>query len=571
LASAIAGRWVDVAPLESGLRAWTDGSMILLDAGASPRDQVRCIAAQAALLGAGSLDAGIVREFGRRAELTRRYLAIEGHRALLVHEDLLPAAVVPLIDRAIAARSESPGASLLIASSKDVIDDPPEWFGEIRPRHIRAVVDPAVEAHAATGENHVPRHKRDASLPTLEDDADAAGDPPATHMFSSPVGGGGAIGRLLSRMFGTARASGGGSPGADAPTHRGRRGGQGTSSAVSLRAFAALRDPDGTAEQWALRYPEWDVHRRQYRPEWCTVIEVEPPTHDGVAVEPSDTHALRRALARLAVGLERRRRQLQGDEIDIDAAVDARVEAMAGAAPDDAVYVDILRARRDLSVLLLLDISGSAAEPSAAGGTGGAAATVHEQQRSSAAALAIALNSLGDRVALYAFRSQGRAAVQVLPVKRFDEPLDARARSRLGGLVPGAYTRLGAAIRHGASVLEREGGTARRLLVVISDGFAYDHGYEGAYGEADARHALAEARRRGTGCLCLSVGAVTDVQTLRRVFGTAAHATIPRTEQLPFVVAPLFRSALQSSEEQRRVAQRKDRTRERLRIDRKVS
>ena len=38
--------------------------------------------------------------------------------------------------------------------------------------------------------------------------------------------------------------------------------------------------------------------------------------------------------------------------------------------------------------------------------------TVHEQQRAAAAALVVALHELGDRVALYAFNSQGRAAVQ---------------------------------------------------------------------------------------------------------------------------------------------------------------
>jgi len=215
-------------------------------------------------------------------------------------------------------------------------------------------------------------------------------------------------------------------------------------------------------------------------------------------------------------------------------------------------------------VLLLLDISGSAGEPSTTG------VPVHEHQRAAAAALTTTLHSLGDRVALYAFRSQGRTAVNVLRVKRFDDTFDARVRHRLGALVPGAYTRLGAAIRHGASVLETDGGTPRRLLVVLSDGFAYDHGYEGAYGEADARRALVEARRRGTGCLCLSVGAATDAAALRRVFGTAAHATIPRVEQLPFVVGPLFRSALRSSEAQRKVAQRTRRTRERLQIDRRT-
>ena len=131
------------------------------------------------------------------------------------------------------------------------------------------------------------------------------------------------------------------------------------------------------------------------------------------------------------------------------------------------------------------------------------------------------------------------------------------------GVVPGAYSRLGAAIRHSASVLEQRGSTSRRLLVVLSDGLAYDHGYEPAYGAADARRALAEARRRGTGCVCLSVGARIDAESLGLVFGSAAHAAIPRTDQLSQVVGPLFRSALRSAEAMRQ-GRRRTRVRARL-------
>ena len=99
-----------------------------------------------------------------------------------------------------------------------------------------------------------------------------------------------------------------------------------------------------------------------------------------------------------------------------------------------------------------------------------------------------------------------------------------------------------------ARPFEKRGGTSRRLLVVLSDGLAYDHGYEPMYGAADARRALAEARRRGNGCLCLSIGGSTDAEALRRVFGSAAHAAIPRPEQLRQVIGPLFRSALRSAE-----------------------
>jgi nitric oxide reductase activation protein len=276
--------------------------------------------------------------------------------------------------------------------------------------------------------------------------------------------------------------------------------------------------------------------------------ETDPVPEDlgSAARKMPDGRALRRPLARLGAGLARIHRRPQGDDVDVDAAVEARVAALAGSAPDEAVYVESLRRRRDLSVLVLLDISGSAREPGPAG------RTVHEHQRSAAAALTTALHDLGDRVALYAFNSQGRRAVRVTRVKGFDDRLDGRAVRRLAGLVPAAYTRLGAAIRHGGALLEERGATERRLLLVLSDGFAYDYGYEGPYGEADARRALAEVRRRGTGCLCLSVGAGTEVAALRRVFGTAAHATVPTADQLPGLIGPLFRTALRSAEAQRR-------------------
>ena len=217
------------------------------------------------------------------------------------------------------------------------------------------------------------------------------------------------------------------------------------------------------------------------------------------------------------MGLHRRHRQSQGDDIDIDAAVEARVEVRAGSVPDEAVYLDSLRRRRDLSVLLLLDVSGSTAEPGTVG------RTVHQQQRAVITDLTVALHDLGDRVALYAYYSQGRTAVNVVPVKRFDDHLDAGVIRRLNSLEPGAYSRLGAAIRHGSAVLETRGGTSRRLLVVVSDGLAYDHGYERAYGAADARRALTEARRRGTGCVCLTVGAGTDVGVAEK--GVRKHCT----------------------------------------------
>ena len=488
-------------------------------------------------------NADIVRKIKRRPALAPRYLTIEGHRALAANEEVLPPPLRSLIDWHIASRAGSPDASLAVARSREAVSDPPAGFGTIRARNLLRAIKSA-EKSGSTAE-HVPRREKGKPLEDIEEDeADDVEDP-----FSSPVGGGGAIGKLFGRLMGTVRQLGdGGPPGADAPTHRTRAATRGA-NAVSSAAVAETEEGPATGDG-GTTYPEWDVARQRYRPDWCTVRELAPRPTGAGSFGLSDRYGLRRPLARLAMGLDRCHRQAQGDDIDIDAAVEARVEVMAGSAPDEAVYLDNLRRRRDLAVLVLLDISGSVAEPGTAG------RTVHEQQREVAAALTVALHELGDRVALYAFHSQGRSAVHVVPVKRFDDHLDVAVTQRLRGLVPGAYSRLGAAIRHGAAVLEKRGGTSRRLLVVLSDGLAYDHGYERVYGAADARRALAEARRRGTGCLCLTIGASTDTDALRRVFGSAAHATIPRPEHLSRLLGPLFRSALGAAEVRRRKALR---------------
>jgi nitric oxide reductase NorD protein len=557
LASALAGRAVAVAELPAGAPAWTDGQTIYVDLALPARARLEAIAVQASMIAAGSLDSDAVRPLVRHPRLARRYLAIEGHRALVSNADLLPGVLASMGDRDIAGRSQSPADSLSIAAGRTALADPAPAFGVIRAGKVLAAGSRAAEQHDTANPQHVPRDRGTQELAELDDgEIDDSDDP---DLFTSPVGGGGFIGKWLKKMLSAARktGSGGGPPGADSPTHRTNSANRGLHAVASLASAPGedLDDKidDNEDDKKALAtgvatYPEWDVTRKSYRPAWCTVREVEPQikAHATQAIEAAI--GVRRPLSRLGMGLHRRHRQAQGDDIDIDAAVENRVQMRSGSVPDEAVYLDSLRRRRDLSVLLLLDVSGSAAEPGTVG------RTVHEQQRAAVANLTVALHDLGDRVALYAYYSQGRGAVSMMPVKRFDDHLDAQVIRRLNSLEPGAYSRLGAAIRHGSAVLEARGGTSRRLLVVLSDGLAYDHGYERAYGAADSRRALTEARRRGTGCVCLTVGAGTDVASLRRVFGSTAHATIARPDQLAGVIGPLFRSALRSAEVRRRVS-----------------
>lgn len=547
LASALAGRPVAVDATDPGKPSWTDGETVFIDPSAPSRARVEAVAVQASLIAAGSLDADVMSALVRHRRLAQRYLAVEGHRALLANAALLPGALVAMADRSIGECSDSAASSLRIAREGAAMPGPPTAFGAIAAKKVLAVSAAAAKQADQQEAGHVPRRQERHELTELdEDQVDDTDDP---DLFSSPVGGGGAIGKWLKKLLSSARktgGNGGGPPGADSPTHRTNSTARGRHAVSSLASVASEQVVDIKTE--GLKYPEWNAERKTYRPEWCTVREVDPEIKASATQQIEDAISVRRPLARLGMGLHRRHRQPQGDDIDIDAALEARVEVRAGSAPDEAVYLDSLRRRRDLSVLLLLDVSGSAAEPGTVG------RTVHQQQRTAVAHLMVALHDLGDRVSLYAYYSQGRSAVSMVPVKRFDEHLDARVLRRLNSLEPGAYSRLGAAIRHGAAVLEDRGGTSRRLLVVLSDGLAYDHGYERAYGAADARRALTEARRRGTGCVCLTIGASTDAAALRRVFGSTAHATIAHPDQLAGVIGPMFRSAVRSAEVRRRVS-----------------
>jgi nitric oxide reductase NorD protein len=557
VASAMAGRSVDVAAAAPGSRTWTDGRSIYLEPTDDPRESLRLLAVQASLLSAGSLDRDVVATLRGHRRIAARYLAVEGHRALADNEDFLPPWMHSMIDRDRAERAHSPTEALAAAQADPTLE-PPWVFGALDPRRVVDDIDAAgttapAPASTATAE---------LVLEEVEESPDDAVDLGGT--LSSPVGGGGPIGRLLAKLLRPSRSrDGGGPPGGDAATHTVRArpdGGRALFGARPTDAHGAALDP---GEPTGSTYPEWDVHRSRYRDDWCHVVEEDS---DAVAAPSApgapDTAALRRSLARLGMGLTPCRRQRQGDDIDIDAAVEARVDHLAGVAHADDTYIETLRRRRDLSVLVLLDVSGSAGEP----GVGNR--TVHQHQLQAATALTAALHELGDRVALHAFSSSGRKAVRVTRVKGFDQALDGRTLQRAGGLRPGGYTRLGAAIRHGTALLDQHGGTPRRLLVVLSDGFAYDHGYEGRYGEADAHRSLLEARQRGIGCLCLSVGAVdTDLAALRRVFGAAAHASVPTVDLLPALIGPLFAGALSTAEAQRRRFQRTERTRERLELE----
>lgn len=204
-------------------------------------------------------------------------------------------------------------------------------------------------------------------------------------------------------------------------------------------------------------YPEWDYQVQLYRPNWATVLEKQLPFGDPGAIErilaehrPTVARLRRLIDALKPRGLIRQRRQEDGDEIDLDAAIRAMVDMRLGATPDPRINIRHIRKTRDLVVLLLLDLSESTNQV-----LPGTDRPVIQLTREAATLLAHVLTGIGDPFAIHGFASDGRHDVQYFRFKDFDQPFDERVRARLAGMSGGLSTRMGAALRHAGRFLRQ--------------------------------------------------------------------------------------------------------------------
>lgn len=541
LATYIAGRSVEVAEAPAGQSAYTNGRFIFVSPGGSVEQQRREMMVQAALLGAGSLDPRLVKGLRARSGLARRYLALEGRRVLadLAQHIPLDAALFPGGRPSTVTADES----LQVAKSRTQVAGPPGWFGVIKPSQLLAT--PAGPGGQPT--NNDLRLKFDPiDMPESDDDDEdddggKAGESKILKLFESPLFNQ-SMSDYFRKMFGDSRSPGDGAAGAEMTVRSIRRAQEIGPNARPLPTRVRFTDdgkPGAAIGAGGALHPEWDVFNDGYKPEWCRVIAY-PLT---VAADVSDAgvahdDVLRRRLARVGLGPKVLRGRADGDDLDIEALIDLFIDLQSGFSPPEHVYLERRRLARNLGVLILIDASGSAVDADADG------LAVHDHQRRAAATLAVTLEELGDRVAVYAFRSQGRHAVHLPVIKTFDQSFGAVGRARLNQLEPSGYTRLGAGIRGAGEILKTQAGTPNRLLVVLSDGFPYDDGYEGRYAEADSCKALDELRAEGVACLCLSIGASTATDELERVFGSAGYASAATLAELSPRMDELFLSSL---------------------------
>jgi len=237
-------------------------------------------------------------------------------------------------------------------------------------------------------------------------------------------------------------------------------------------------------EEGAFLYPEWDYERRHYRKNWCVLREIDvfPQPESFVSNTLQRYRGLVKQLRRTFEILRGENKLLKaqpnGEDLDLDAWVKAYADAQQGLEMSQGLFTKLYKEERNIAVMFMVDMSGS---------TKG---WINDAERESLVLLCEALETLGDRYAIYGFSGTTRKRCEIYRIKRFDEAYTNLVQQRISGIKPQDYTRMGVAIRHLTQLLNQV--EARiKLLITLSDGRPDDYGdqYRGRYGIEDTRQA----------------------------------------------------------------------------------
>jgi len=283
-----------------------------------------------------------------------------------------------------------------------------------------------------------------------------------------------------------------------------------------------------------IRYDEWDFRRGGYKKGWCSLYEQDiHPGHEPVVEQTLARYGgyvkvLRKKFELLKHEPRTQRRQKDGDNVDLDAVIEAFSDEAAGLSPGENLFTRLDRSERNIAVLFLVDMSGS---------TKG---WVNEAEKASLVLMAEALETLGDRYAVYGFSGMTRNRCDLYRVKGFDEPYAESVKRRIAGIEPKDYTRMGPFIRHAAKILASVEARTK-LLITLSDGKPEDwDAYKGDYGIEDTRKALLEAREQGIHPFCITIDK--EAQSyLPHMYGEVNYIFIDDVNKLPNRITEIYR------------------------------
>lgn len=297
-----------------------------------------------------------------------------------------------------------------------------------------------------------------------------------------------------------------------------------------------------TAKNWKIlgsySYAEWDAVINDYKADWCTVNEIEPfGMSSDYYKDASEQYRHEIALIKHVFNrmkpeaFRRMKGQTDGTEVDIDAFIDALIQKKCGINPDDGLYLRWDKHERDVATLFLIDVSYSTHKK-----IGYEEKSIVDVEKDSLIIMIQALESIGDKYAIYAFSGQTRDDVEYFVIKEFDEELSDNVARRISVLEPVSNTRLGPAIRHSIRKLDKVDARTK-IIILLSDGEPFDtsrgeSAYKEIIAEEDTRIAIREGSDKGINFFCITVDQDPG-KYLDNIFSDAGYTIIDDASSLP--------------------------------------
>ncbi|MGV8994114.1 MAG: nitric oxide reductase activation protein NorD [Flavobacterium sp.] len=278
-----------------------------------------------------------------------------------------------------------------------------------------------------------------------------------------------------------------------------------------------------------LKYDEWDFKKRTYLPNFCKVYpKTQVKTHSDyykktMAKYKTTLSGLRKMLTSVNNKMQQQRRQLQGDQFDLDALTDLYTDIHSRKSPDERVYLSNRKKSKDIAILVLLDISLSS-DGYAAGNR------VIDVEKEVSILFGEILQEFDIEFAIDGFYSKTRNFTTYLTLKDFKENW-ATAKHKIGAIEPNGYTRIGPALRHAGARLDKVD-AKNKWIILISDGKPNDYDkYEGQHGIQDIKQALRELNERKINSYALAIEAQAKYY-LPQMFGQNHYQILTSPEAL---------------------------------------
>lgn len=308
---------------------------------------------------------------------------------------------------------------------------------------------------------------------------------------------------------------------------------------ADFRDLANIAESGDAKESDAyLTYKEWDLSKKKYKPDYCKVFQKRIKGGDStygqkcIAEHSKSLNALRRKFAQIHQTRRIVRRLPDGESLDIDSLVDWYADLQSGRTPSDNIYLSKRKKEPDLAILFLLDLSLST--DSYADGN-----RVLDVEKQAVILFGEVLSEYNVDFAVSGFYSKTRNNCVYHSLKDFGESW-AKGKQKIGAAEPEGYTRIGPALRHSKSLIEKQP-ARQKWVILLSDGKPNDYDkYEGRYGVADVKQALREMHERHISTYAIAIESVARYY-LPQMFGQNHYNILSHPDMLIPSLAILYR------------------------------